>query len=118
VSDPRRRSVTLQAETMLRVRDTPTGPVRDGGGYVQLVAALDPRWEVGVREERVQGDPLDPQALFRRSRHTAQVTFFPSHFSRLRLQGQVDAAAWLPERIWGVMLALEIVVGAHGAHAY
>jgi hypothetical protein len=118
VDDPRRRSVTLQAEAMLRVRETPTGPVRDGGGYVQLVAALDPRWEVGLREERVQGDPLDPQALFRRSRHAAQLTFFPSHFSRLRLQGQVDSAAWLPERIWGVMLALEIVVGAHGAHAY
>ncbi len=118
IDDPNRRSVTLQAEWLLRTRDSEGGSVLDDGAYVYLVAQLDPRWEVGIREEWLSGDPLDAEAPFRRRRHTAQATFYPTHFSRLRLQGQIDDAAWLPERIYGVMLALELIAGAHGAHRY
>lgn len=118
VDDPHRRSVTLQAEWILRKRSSVQGAVRDDGAYVYLVARLDPRWEIGVREEWLSGDPLDREAALLRRRHTAQATFYPTHFSRLRLQAQVDDAAWLPERIYGVMLALELIAGAHGAHAY
>lgn len=117
VDDPSRKSLTLQAEWIVRMRSWNDSGFHDSGGYVQLVAALDPRWEMGLREESLleqRGTVSD----LRRRRHAAQVTFYPSHFSRLRLQGQLDDAAWLPQRIWGVLLALEIVAGAHGAHTY
>jgi hypothetical protein len=121
VADPNRKSLTLQAEWILRTRDMGARTVRDHGGYAHLVWALAPRWEVGARAEYTTGlqdDPLDPEETAARNRNALQVTFYPSHFSRLRLQGMRDDAAWRPKPDWGVMLAFEVVGGAHGAHVY
>jgi len=120
VNDPRRRSVSLQLEGMHRARQVPDDVLLDGGGQVALVAHLSPRWSTGVRQEWVTGvddDPLDPDWSSDRHRTSAQLTFHPSHFSRVRLQGARDDRTW--DRVhWSTFLALEVLVGAHGAHEY
>ena len=48
-----------------------------------------------------------------------RVTFWPTEFSRLRLQGSLDRTGVArTTAIWAVFLALEVVIGAHGAHAF
>jgi hypothetical protein len=93
----------------------------DGGGYSQLVWRVDPQWETGGRVDVVSGlddDPLDPDWTALRTRYALQGTYYPSHFSRLRLEASADVPGWRDQPIFAVMLQLEVVVGAHGAHAY
>ena len=93
----------------------------DAGGYSQLVWNLNKTWEMGARYGFVTGSPEDdlvPEATDDRHRVSGQVTYRPSHFSRLRLQGSVDNPLYRPEPIYVGMLAIEFLVGAHGAHQY
>ena len=95
--------------------------LEDWGLYSQLVWNIDKRWEVGARGERVEGvqdDPLDPEWVKPRRRTTVQWTFYPSHFSRLRLQGSRDEPPWRKDPTHAVFLALEVLIGAHGAHTF
>lgn len=117
VESVHRTAVSLQLEGMMRQRQVPGRLLRDWGGYAQLVWNLRPEWETGARHEWVTGvdeDPLDPDWDEVRQRSSAQLTWYPSHFSRLRLQGTYTAH---DGGIAGI-LALEILVGAHGAHSY
>ena len=63
-------------------------------------------------------DPLDPVEEGLRSRSSVEGSFYPSHFSRFRVQGSVDVPTWEATPIYAVMFQLEVDVGAHGAHAY
>lgn len=119
--DPERRFVALTVEGMLRRRQVPNDVLQDWGGYASLVWQLAKRWECGARAELVSGlgdDYLDPDWTGQRQRYAAQLTFYPSHFSRIRLQGGPDLPSWRDEVDWAVLLAVEVVTGAHGAHAY
>ncbi|MGM0574918.1 MAG: zinc-regulated TonB-dependent outer membrane receptor [Myxococcota bacterium] len=119
--DVDRTSVSLTVEGMFRTRQVPGDVLQDGGGYAQLVWRIDPEWEVGGRYEWVGGvedDPLDPEWDEPRQRASLQGTFYPSHFSRLRLQGSRDDPGWREDPIWAGFLALEVLIGAHGAHGY
>jgi hypothetical protein len=117
-----RWSLNLEAEAVYRARQVPFGVLRDGGGYATFIWQIDPNWETGLRYDvltGVSGDPLDPEATTWRHRETAQVTYYPSHFSRLRVQASLDEPTYSPDPpIVAVMASLEVVVGAHGAHAY
>ncbi len=115
---PDRACVSLQIEALYRTRQTPGDRLEDFGGYGQLVWTIDPTWELGARHEYVAGvadDPLDPEWDADRQRSTVQATFYPSHFSRLRLQG---SRAFGDAVTWSGMLALELLIGAHGAHSF
>ena len=117
----KRSGLTLQGEVLHRRRQIPADVLADWGGYIYEIWHINPRWELGARQERVSGlvtDYLDPQWTDRRDRYAAQLTWYPSHFSRLRLQGNYDIPAWRAEPIVGVMLGAEFTIGAHGAHAY
>lgn len=117
----KRRALTSQTEVMLRQRQLPDAEVVDFGGYTQLVFAINTRWETGARFEWVSGDPdddLDPEWDAMRRRTSAQVTFYPSHFSRLRLQGSVDEPTWRDRPTFAGFLAAEFMIGAHAAHEY
>lgn len=122
LNSPDRQSLSLQVETMLRKRDTEAdGKIQDWGGYAELVWALSPSWEVGGRGEYVTGvenDDLTPEWVGARTRYSAQITYLPSHFARLRLQGSTDHAPWRDAPVYAGFLALEVAIGAHGAHAY
>ena len=122
VDNPGRMSLSLQVEAMVRQRQVPGDSLRDLGGYGQLVFRLDPSWAFGARVEQVTGvedDPLDPDWIEARRRASAQITWTPSHFSRIRLQGSWDEAPDLrPDPAFALMLGLEVLVGAHAAHKY
>lgn len=116
-----RMALSLQLEGMLRTRQVPDDVLQDFGGRGELVWSMTPRWETGARYELVTGvedDPLDPDWVGERQRISAQATFYPSHFSRLRLQPSVDLPSWFEDPVYAVMLSLEVLVGAHGAHEY
>lgn len=116
-----RMALSWTLEGMMRRRQVPGGLRVDTGGYTQLVWNLNPAWEMAARYGYVSGSPEDdliPEATDDRHRVSAQVTYRPSHFSRLRLQGSMDQPLYRDEPIWVGMLAIEFLVGAHGAHSY
>jgi hypothetical protein len=80
------------------------------------------RYEFGSPSTNTGGDevadPVDPVWLGERTRVAGNLTFWPTEFSRLRLQYGRDMAGWLPEDIDMVFLALEVSIGAHGAHSF
>ena len=131
VGRDRRRSVTLQVEGLWRRRSYGAQRLDDGGGFAELQFTLGPSWEVGGRAEAVsgiaprtglpEGDPTDPHWTGLRQRYAVSTTYWPTHFSRLRLEGTTGRMPWRApgkQQIWGLMLGLEVVVGAHGAHSY
>ena len=116
-----RTSVELTVEGMLRRREIPGDTLQDWGMFAELVWQIDAEWEVGARHDFVSGvanDPLDPDEDGPRNRTTLEVAFYPSHFARVRLQGAHDRPSWRDEPIWATSLALEVLIGAHGAHSY
>jgi len=120
--------VSLQGEYIYRRRQVPGDVWADHNGYVQLATRFAPRWGAAARYElgspvatldgTIVEDDLDPEWIRSRSRVAASVTFWPTEFSRLRLQGDVDAAGWREQPDVAAMLAFEFNVGAHGAHAF
>lgn len=122
------REVALQAEVLHRRRQVPGDVLADWNGYAQLVGRVAPRWGLAARYElgtpargldgEVAEDPLDPEWDALRQRVSANVTFWPTEFSRLRLQGHSDLVGWRDAPDWAAMLAFEFSVGAHGAHAF
>lgn len=121
VSSSDRFYVSMQLEWFQRDRQVPGRTFKTQTGYIELKSGLTPSWEVAARTEwlgKFQAKRLDDALEGERYRHTGQVTYHPSHFSRLRLQVSQDHASWLSDPIWSSMLALEVLVGAHGAHSY
>jgi hypothetical protein len=122
----RRREVSLKGETggAPPIDDV----LHDQGGYASLLWRFAQRWTVAGRYEygspvwnrdgNVANDYLDPLWAGTRHRGSGALTFFPTEFSRLRLQGSVDATSEPGSRIWAALLGLEVVIGAHGAHKF
>lgn len=112
----------LQLEAMLRTRHEPGTFLVDGGGYGQLIWRISPAWETGARYELVHGvggDAFDDTGLGPQvQRGAAQLTFYPSHFSRLRVQGSLGDRNDGGPPIWALIADLEFTIGAHAAHAY
>ncbi|MCB9488934.1 MAG: zinc-regulated TonB-dependent outer membrane receptor [Deltaproteobacteria bacterium] len=121
VTSQQRSALSLHSEGMFRTRQVPDDVLQDWGSFTQLVWNINPSWETGVRYEYVTGvedDYLDPDWTEDRDRVSYQWTYYPSHFSRVRLQGSRDDPKWLDKPTYAVMLGLEVLVGAHGAHSY
>lgn len=128
VSRESHQIVSLQGEWMYRRYQVPDDVIADQSGYAYLFWRFAQRWAVAGRYEfgspstNTDGDevadPVDPTWLGERTRVAGNVTFWPTEFSRLRLQYGRDMAEWLPENIDMVFLALEVSIGAHGAHSF
>lgn len=120
--------VTLTAEWLYRRRQVPGDLWSDVNGYTALAWRFQPRWGVAARWEyggparglqgEVVDDTLDPEWTADRHRVSTNVTFWPTEYSRLRLQGASDVVGWRERPDWSAMLAFEFNVGAHGAHAF
>jgi len=112
--------VSLDVEWMTRRRQVPEDVLMDHGMYAYLFWRCAKRWAVAARYEWVSGrahDPLDPDWVASRHRLSGNVTFWPTEFSRFRLQYSYDRPGW--RSAWhAVFLAAEFVVGAHGAHVF
>jgi hypothetical protein len=121
--------VSLTTEWLYRRRDVPGDTLQDVTGYVQVYWRFSRRWATAARYEYgsppygSDGDPsgdddLDPSWTDHRHRVAVSFTFWPTEFSRLRLQGLVDVPQWRDEVVWAGMLAAEFVTGEHGAHVF
>jgi hypothetical protein len=119
--------VSLQAEYIHVRRHVPGDTLASHNAYAYLFwrfaqrwgTAL--RWEIGTPAEAKHGvgvDNLDTDWISDRQRVSANLTFWPTEFSRFRLQGSMDAPDWLEKPTWAAMLSAEVVVGAHGAHKF
>jgi hypothetical protein len=120
--------VALQAEWFHRRRQVPRDLLADSGGYAYLFWRFDKqwatalRWELGLPAENRAGDTgddyLDPEWTESRQRVSANLTYWPTEFSRIRAQGSIDAPGWRDEPIYALMLGFEFNIGVHGAHAF
>ena len=97
----------------------------DWGMYSQVLWGFKKGWVTGIRgdylhntDSRFTDDP-DRQT---RSRITADLTWYPTEFSKLRLQYNHDFLAdtfFLAGRnVDSVFLQFEFILGAHGAHKF
>lgn len=120
--------VSLQSEWILRQRELEAADAADITGYTQLFLRFAQRWGTTARYElgtpavdetgEAVVDPLDPDWTEDRHRAALSLCFWPSEFSRIRLQGEADFAGWRDEPGYAGFLAFEFNVGAHGAHVF
>lgn len=120
--------VSLQAEVIHRLRHADADRLQDTSGYGQLAWHFARRWSTGARYEfgtaaRGRGgagveDPLDADWTDLRQRVSAVLSFYPTEFSRLRLQGASDLVGWRDRPDYSAFLTLEVAIGAHGAHPF
>jgi hypothetical protein len=134
VTEGGRHEVGWQTEFMLRRRQVPLTVLQDWGGSSFVYYSPSKYFEFATRYELVSGidpeetegntvDPLDPNWTDLRHRGAINASWMPSHFSRLRLEYQVDYLSYREEMDADalnhqVFLQLEVVTGAHGAHDY
>jgi hypothetical protein len=99
----------------------PAETLEDYGFYSQVLWGFKERWVAGLRGEYVTGNAgaYDAYDVFRgeRTRVSPNLTFYPSEFSKIRLQYNYDHGARFgtEHSIW---LQLEFLLGAHGAHKF
>ncbi len=111
--------VAFQTEGMWRHYQTPGTPLHDRGLYAQALWGFVPRWVAGARVEYANGgdgtDPLRDHRL----RVSPNVTFYPSEFSKWRLQYDADLAQHMGGKTGhAVFLQVEFLIGSHGAHTF
>lgn len=120
-----RSEVGWQTEFVGRKRQTPDDSLVDLGGYSYLYWSPTRRWEFGGRYEYVTGpldsddDYLHPNWIEDRQRAGAAVTFYPTEFSRFRLEymgNRLDDG--FDDLGHVVLLQAQLVTGAHGAHKF
>ena len=137
------RFISLQSEYMYRVMNG-TEYVRDSvnavsslgidkhhsGMYAQFVAKLDQQWEAGVRYDLLMQNDVTLGGVNQNlptnlPRYSAMIEFFPTEFSRLRLEVDRDesryvqtSSGWNQQPYSQVSLQANFVIGAHGAHAF
>jgi hypothetical protein len=97
----------------------------DWGMYSQVVWGFKKGWTAGVRGDYVhmQGSAFTDDDLRQsRSRITGDLTWYPTEFSKLRLQYNHDfleANDFLSSReVDSIFFQFEFILGAHGAHKF
>ena len=121
--------VSVQTEGLYQIFDAGSDPtaglssatLRDWGFYSQVLYGFQPRWVAGLRGEYVNGNDAsaDPNDVFRgeRTRISPGLTFYPSEFSKIRLQYNYDHGHDFGDE-HSVWLQFEFLLGAHGAHKF
>jgi len=98
----------------------PAQTYRDHGAYLQAVWGFRPMWTVGARYDTVGGDtgvdPADPAAESRR-RVSADLTWFPTEYSKIRFQYSLDRRS-VSEDAHSAWVQFEFLLGAHAAHKF
>lgn len=113
--------VAWHTEWLTRNYATPDGTLKNSGGFTQVLWGFTPQWVAGLRLEYADGtgddgtDPLRDQ----RKRYAPNLTFYPTEFSKIRLQYNRDWAEHLAgntaDSVW---LQYEFNLGAHTAHKF
>ncbi len=97
----------------------PSETLKDWGLYSQVLWGFKRGWVAGLRGEYVSGNDAMFHSELRldRSRVSPNLTFYPTEFSKIRLQYNYDhIQQWGDEHsIW---LQVEFLLGAHAAHKF
>jgi hypothetical protein len=124
--------LTLQGEYLYRVKAfEPVAPMfpdarasRQDGAYIQAVYGIGPRWTVAGRMD-VIGMQNEIEAgrfssdLAASSRYSANLTFNPTEFSRLRVQyNHENVSQNRTVRFDQVFVQFQMSLGVHGAHRF
>ena len=120
--------VKIQGELMQRrasvgasaSQNLPAATFRDRGGYLQISWGYTAAKIVGLRVDRVSGDRGDPfdNALAPRWRVSPAFTWFPTEYSKFRLQYNFDRRSPFQDDAHSLWLQLEFLLGAHAAHKF
>jgi len=112
------------------INGIPASRLKDYGLYSQLTYGFVYRWVAGFRVDYANSSGGAPAAPFittlaqqdlagERWRFSPNLTFYPSEFSKFRLQYNLDfAASRGREAVHGVFLQAEFNIGEHGAHSF
>lgn len=104
--------------------------LKDFGFYSQLLYGFTYRWVAGFRMDYANSSGGGSAAPFlttlaqrdlvgERWRFSPNMTFYPSEFSKFRLQYNLDFAdSRGREAVHGVFLQMELNIGEHGAHSF
>jgi len=99
----------------------PAAVFQDQGGYAQVIWGIKPMWTTGLRLEYVNGDvgddPLDPR-FQPRQRVSLDGTWYPTEYSKLRLQYSYDQRTGGFADADSIWLQFEFLLGAHAAHKF
>jgi hypothetical protein len=97
----------------------PRETLDDRGGYAQLLWGIRPRIIAGLRGELADGDAaaFESPLRTRRTRISPNVSWYPTEFSKVRLQYNHDDREGLG-RDHSVWLQFEFLLGAHAAHKF
>ncbi len=118
--------IATTVEGWYRKMDVPGGAWRDAGGYAEVTFGLSKQWDTGVRGDLWRRLDRDSEGISLTDRlpygidvvrGTAQLSFIPSHFSRVRAQYSFEHSELFPNNHIA-LLQLEVAAGAHGAHTY
>lgn len=120
--------VTLQGEVMRRSYEAgeanvagtllPEETFNTDGFYIQSLYGFKRRWVAGVRFGSADATRPDDPRTGDRWRISPNLTFYPSEFSKIRLQYNFDRSDDLTDPIQAVFVQYEFLIGAHGAHAF
>ena len=102
-----------------------TETFHDWGLYSQLLWGFKKGWIAGIRGDYYDAEDsrfTDDEDRQSRSRLSANLTWYPTEFSKLRLQYNhdfIDDSFFLAGRdVDSVFLQFEFILGAHGAHKF
>ena len=124
--------VSFQSEVLFRRYDAaqraaaadptvilPHESLRDRGFYSQALWGIKPRWVAGLRGDWATGDSaaFDSPLRAEHFRLSPNVTWYPSEFSKVRLQYNYDSRKGLggDHSLW---MQFEFMLGAHAAHKF
>ena len=86
-----------------------------------MLWGIKPRWVAGLRGEFVTGNDgaFDASDVFRsdRRRISPNMTWYPSEFSKIRLQYNYDHGQLFGDE-HSVWMQVEFLLGAHAAHKF
>ena len=97
----------------------PAERLTDRGVYAQVLWGIKPRIVAGLRGDFVDGSPaaFDTESRTERYRLSPNLTWYPTEFSKLRLQYNLDHREGIgaDHSLW---LQFEFILGAHAAHKF
>jgi hypothetical protein len=121
--------VSFQTEALTRrfeagadpLNALPEQTLRDRGFYAEVLWGFRPRWVAGLRGESVGGNApaFADDGVWRddRTRLSSNVTWYPTEFSKLRIQYNHDRGEFVGS-VNSVWLQMEFLLGSHGAHKF
>lgn len=97
----------------------PSETLKDQGAYYQLLWGIRPRIVAGLRGDWAQGNSasFDAELRAKRYRFSPNFTYYPSEFSKVRLQYNFDDRTGIG-RDHSLWLQFEFILGAHAAHRF